>query len=67
MLPRSAGPYSGLCQEFTLLRFRDDRPVVYTDCMTNSVLIEKPFDVEHYERILAKCAKAALDERQSQE
>jgi hypothetical protein len=63
----SVGAHAGLAGAFELLTFNKYDPVVFLDSENSSLIIEAPYAVKSYERVLEALDEIALDAEQSKE
>jgi hypothetical protein len=62
VLPTAAGPHPGHRGDFILLDFDDpqDPPVVYTEAVAGTSLIERPDGVTRHRRVLARLQELSI-------
>ncbi|HKR50331.1 MAG TPA: helix-turn-helix transcriptional regulator [Pseudonocardiaceae bacterium] len=67
IVPTALGAHAGMAGAFTFMEFADFRPVVYLESITSSLFLEKPVEIDAYQRILGALAETALSEGESRE
>ncbi len=67
VVPTSLGAHAAMTGAFTFMEFAEFKPVVYLESETSSLFLEKPEEIQAYQRILGALADTALDEGQSRE
>jgi transcriptional regulator with XRE-family HTH domain len=65
VVPTSLGGHAGTAGSFTLMEFKEIKPIVYLDSETSSLFLEMPLEIAAYESILDALEKTALPEGQS--
>ncbi|MFS8100570.1 helix-turn-helix domain-containing protein [Lentzea alba] len=65
IVPISVGAHAGLAGAFDMLTFDKYEPVVFLDSENSSLIIEAPYAVKSYERVLEALDEIALDAEQS--
>jgi transcriptional regulator with XRE-family HTH domain len=61
VFPFEGGGHPGMCGDYALLEFADDRPVVRLEHQRSGLFLHQPVDVEPYVRATVRSAAAALD------
>jgi plasmid maintenance system antidote protein VapI len=67
IVPFGVGAHAGLAGAFDMLTFDKYEPVVFLDSENSSLIIEAPYAVKSYERVLEALDEIALDAEQSKE
>jgi hypothetical protein len=67
IVPLSVGAHAGLAGSFHMLTFDKYEPVVFLESENSSLIIEAPYAVKSYERVLEALDEIALDAEQSKE
>lgn len=67
VVPAPRGAHAGIGGPFTLMEFKEIKPIVYLDSETSCLFLEMPLEIAAYEDILAALDKTALPEGQSRE
>jgi plasmid maintenance system antidote protein VapI len=67
VIPAAQGAHAAMAGAFTLMEFADFKPVVYLESEASCLFLNKPEEIEAYQRILGTLAKTALDEEESRE
>ncbi|WP_158894015.1 helix-turn-helix domain-containing protein [Amycolatopsis anabasis] len=67
VIPQTVDVHPGLSGSFTLLRFEDDRRVVYEETMKSAYYYGQARDVEEYERSMNHLRHCALKPKQSRD
>jgi len=67
VVPISLGAHAAMTGAFRLMEFSEFKPVVYLESETSSLFLEKPEEIQAYQRILGALADTALGEGQSRE
>jgi hypothetical protein len=67
IVPFSVGAHAGLAGAFDMLTFDKYEPVVFLDSENSSLIIEAPYAVKAYERVVEALDEIALDAEQSKE
>jgi hypothetical protein len=67
IVPFSVGAHAGLAGSFDMLTFDKYEPVVFLDSENSSLIIEAPYAVKSYERVVEALDEIALDAEQSKE
>lgn len=67
IMPFAAGAHAGLAGSFDMLTFDKFEPVVFLDSENSSLIIEAPYAVKSYERVVEALDEVALDAEQSKE
>jgi len=67
IVPLSAGAHAGLAGSFDLLTFEKYEPVVFLESENSSLIIEAPYAVKSYERVVEALDEIAWDAEQSKE
>lgn len=65
VVPLALGAHAGISGPFTFMAFAEFRPVVYLESTTSSLFLEKPREIQAYQRILAALQETALDEEET--
>ncbi|MGQ0778289.1 MAG: DUF5753 domain-containing protein [Pseudonocardiales bacterium] len=67
VIPASLGAHAATAGPFIFMEFAEIKPLVYLESETSSLFLEKPEEIQAYQRILGALAKTALGERESRE
>jgi hypothetical protein len=67
VLPAALGAHAATAGSFTLMEFRQIKPLVYLESETSSLFLEVPIEIDAYKNILAALDSTALTEGQSRE
>ncbi|MGH3871025.1 MAG: helix-turn-helix domain-containing protein [Pseudonocardiaceae bacterium] len=67
VIPAALGGHAAINGSFILMEFAEFKPVAYLDSETSSLFLEKPVEIDAYQRILGALAKTALDEEESRQ
>jgi transcriptional regulator with XRE-family HTH domain len=65
VVPGTQGAHAAINGSFTLMEFAEFKPVAYLESETSSLFLEKPVEIDAYQRILAALAETALGEGES--
>ncbi|HEX5404456.1 MAG TPA: helix-turn-helix transcriptional regulator [Pseudonocardiaceae bacterium] len=65
VVPASAGPHGAWGGPFMLMGYETHGPVIYVECLTTSLFLEKPRDLAAYKDVLSQLDLVALDTGQS--
>jgi transcriptional regulator with XRE-family HTH domain len=67
VVPTSLGAHAAMTGAFYLMEFAEFKPVVYLESETSSLFLEKPEEIQAYQRILGALADTALGEGESRQ
>jgi hypothetical protein len=67
VVPAGSGPHGAWLGPFMLMGYEAHGPVVYAECLTTSLFLEKPRDITAYREVLKRLDGDALDAGQSRE
>ena len=67
VVPAAVGGHAAINGSFTLMEFAEFKPVVYLESETSSLFLEKPVEIDAYQRILGALAETALEEGESRQ
>jgi transcriptional regulator with XRE-family HTH domain len=67
VVPAIRGAHAAINGSFRLMEFAEFKPVVYLESETSSLFLEKPIEIDAYQRILEALAETALEEGESRE
>lgn len=67
VVPANIGPHGVWGGMFTLMGFAQHAPMVFVECVTTSMFLEKPADIADYQEVLARLDQVALDAGQSRQ
>ncbi|MGH3994151.1 MAG: DUF5753 domain-containing protein, partial [Pseudonocardiaceae bacterium] len=65
VIPAALGGHAAINGTFRLMEFAEFKPVAYLESETSSLFLEKPVEIDAYQRILGALAETALDEGES--
>jgi transcriptional regulator with XRE-family HTH domain len=67
VVPAASGPHGVWGSSFVLMGYQAHGPVAFVECLTTSLFLEKPRDIEAYTRVLKRLDRDALDAGQSRD